>query len=235
MPLKDGPMPKDSEVDVSASSKTDRSTCNKLICKLGYTNEDNLRYPMLIREVYAQLKKEEGGDGNKAQQRNLYKKLTHCNPNYPEAKDIPTRRECVSSPLASNPYSSFYRPPPRQPSSPKTRKAPRPKKQKPTAASVAVSKDNFKDIREFINGPTKNAIQELFERISALQSLALTTSDMISQTHDNKLYTKMKGVYSNITTIHRYQHNINTAFVWRTIQILTDQLEDVFLKYYKEE
>ena len=38
MPLKDGPMPKDSEIDMSTSSKTDRYTCNKLVCKLGYTN-----------------------------------------------------------------------------------------------------------------------------------------------------------------------------------------------------
>lgn len=60
MPLKDGPMPKDSEVDVSTASKTDRSTCNKLICKLGYTNEDNRRYPMIIQDVYARLKKRRG-------------------------------------------------------------------------------------------------------------------------------------------------------------------------------
>jgi hypothetical protein len=51
MPLKDGPLPTDNQVDVSAASKTDRSTCNKLICKLGYTNEDNIRYPKLIQQV----------------------------------------------------------------------------------------------------------------------------------------------------------------------------------------
>ena len=229
MPLKDGPMLQDDEVDVSAASKVDRSTCNKLICNLGYTNEDNIRYPKVIQQVYAKLKQEEGGDGNKAQQRHLYKKLTQCNPNYPEAKDIPSRRECNSSPTPN----TFYN---RQQSPPKTQKS-NFKKPRPTPASIAVSKDNIRAIYEFIDGPTKDSVNDVFKRITELEDLLLTTSHMISKTHDEKLHKQIKVVHSNVVRINKngdYGDAINSELNWKTLNVFTKDIEEVFLKFYKK-
>ena len=229
MPLKDGPMLQDNEVDLSVASKVDRSTCNKLICKLGYTNEDNIRYPKLIQQVYSKLKQEEGGDGNKAQERHLYKKLTQCIPNYPDSKDIPSKRECNSSPTP-NP---FYN---RQQSPPKTQKS-NFKKPRPTPASIAVSKDNIRAIYEFINGPTKDSVNDLFKRITELEDLLLTTSQMISKTHDEKLHKQIKLVHSNVMRINKigdYGNAINTELNWKTLNVFTKDVEGGFLKFYKK-
>jgi hypothetical protein len=62
MPLKEGSLPTDKEVDISAASQTDRSTCNKLLCKLGYSREDDVRYPKILQQVFGRLRTEENGD-----------------------------------------------------------------------------------------------------------------------------------------------------------------------------
>jgi len=117
MPLKDGPMLRDDEIDMSTSSKTDKPTCNKLVCKLGYRKDDNIRYPKLIQQVYGRLKAEENNDGSRAQNRNLYKKLTQCSSNYPTAEDIPNNIECNNNNKGNNkskkpPKASKARPSP---------------------------------------------------------------------------------------------------------------------------
>ena len=193
MPLKDGPMPTDAQVDISTASKTDRNTCNKVLCKLGYTNEDNIRYPRLLQEVYGRLKIEENGNGNAAQQRNLYKKLAQCKDNYPEPRDIPSKRDCDPSTTSSSyrPQSN-YNPPP---------KGPKTKNPDPPDEAVKRAEDELVLVRSFINDTFPTEINELYNKIYALDRLASATMDLIWKTNDQAFMKKIKTLWIDLSTI----------------------------------
>lgn len=224
MPLKDGLMPKDSEVDMSIASKTDRSTCNKLICKLGYTNQDEVRFPKVIQQVYGKLRQEEGGDGNKAQQRHVYKKLTQCSSNYPEAKDLPSKNECNSS-TTSSAYTS-YRP----------QKASKTEKPTPSVEAVRVAIQQYNQVSDYINGPFHTEIDELYNKIYALDRLASVTNDLIWKTNDPALKKKMNSLRVDLIGITDYISRVSGAVTLRSLKshiLAFDKSFDKFIKQYE--
>lgn len=235
MPLKDGPMPKDSEVDMSTASKTDRSTCNKLICKLGYTNQDEVRFPKVIQQVYGKLRQEEGGDGNKAQQRHVYKKLTQCSSNYPEAKDLPSKNECNSSTSSSaytsyRPQSNYYKPPP------PPQKASKTEKPTPSDEAVRVAIQQHNQVSDYINGPFHTEIDELYNKIYALDRLASVTNDLIWKTNDPALKKKMNSLRVDLIGITGYISRVSGAVTLRSLKshiLAFDKSFDKFIKQYE--
>jgi len=256
MPLKEGKLPTDSEVDVSAASKTDRNTCNKLLCKLGYSRDDDIRYPKLIGQVYSRLRDEEGGNGSKAQERHLYKKLTQCKDNYPTAQEIPTKPLCKvydsqnntssssSSPSSSSSSSSSYtphnnyrpqsnyRPPPPPP------KASNPERSSPSdeVIRVLIAKQQRNQIRDYINGSFHTEVDELYNKMYALDRLASDTNDLIWKTNDPALKKKMNGLRTDLIGITGYIWWVSSAATLRSLKshiLAFDTLFDKFIKQYE--
>ena len=211
MPLKDGKMPTDSLVDVSAASKTDRQACNKVLCNLGYSREDNIRYPKIIQQVYGRLKEEEGGDGNKAQQRNLYKKLTQCKDNYPSVEEIPNKQICKT---VNGNTSSSYTPPP---SSYKP-----PPKSHADANDKYLAKNNLTRLTTtFINASFHSNINKLHTKLYELYNLIIRTKTLILNTNDPPLIKKMDVIHKGMASI------INTSDI-----IANKHLWDEIMKYF---
>lgn len=194
MPLIEGSLPTDNEVDISASSLADRPTCNKLLCKLGYSRDDDIRYPKIIQQVFGRLRTEENGDGNAAQQRHLYKKLSHCKDNYPNVEDIPNKNLCKLYNNEKLRHSKNTSSSPSYTSPPSHQKSSMPEKPTQSHDQLNVAKDEFKQVYSFINGPFYEQISVLTVELYKLDRLATTINDLIWKTNDNALKKKMNGV-----------------------------------------
>jgi hypothetical protein len=224
MPLKDGMMLPDAEVDISNTSKTNRDTCNKVLCKLGYTKDDDIRYAKIIQQVYGRLKTEENGDGNAAQQRHLYKKLTQCKDNYPEARHLPTKEECNSSTVPSSyrPQNNYYKPPPPPPQNNYYKPPPPPKgykSEKPTPSQdvVSVAREQLGELRSFIRlqSSFQNDLDELYKKLYALDRLATETNDLIWKTNDEPFKKKMNIIRSDLINIRGKSSQV--VWLWQDL------------------
>ena len=206
MPLKEGSLPTDKEVDISASSKTDRTTCNSLLCKLGYSREDDIRYPKVLQQVFGRLRTEENGDGNAAQQRHLYKKLSHCKDNYPNVIDLPNKTMCdkwynkgtsTSPSYTPPPPQSNYRPPPPKASEKPTPPPPKAsEKPTPSPQDVLLARADLVLLRSFIDirSTFQSEVDELYKKLYALDRLATDVNDLIWKTNDMTLKKKMNSI-----------------------------------------
>ena len=237
MPLKEGSLPTDKEVDISSSSLVDRPTCNKLLCKLGYSRDDDIRYPKIIQQVFGRLRTEENGDGNAAQRRHLYKKLSHCKDNYPDVVDIPNKIMCdrynntntSSSPSYTSPppQSNYNPPPPHQKSS-------KPEKPTPSDDQLNVAKDEFKQVYSFINGSFHDQITALTIELYKLDRLATTINDLIWKTNDNALKKSMNGVRVDLIGIRGHLYKVSSDQNYMNFKKLCSDSDISFDKFIKQ-
>ena len=245
MPLIEGSLPTDKEVDISVSSLADRPTCNKLLCKLGYSRDDDIRYPKMIQQVFGRLRTEENGDGNAAQRRHLYKKLSHCKDNYPNVEDMPNKNLCKtynneklwrskntsSSPSYTSPPSqSNYNP------QPPPQKASKTEKPTPSDEAVRVAIQQHNQVSDYINGPFHTEIDELYNKIYALDRLATVTNDLIWKTNDPALKKKMNSLRVDLIDITGYISRVSGAVTLRSLKshiLAFDKSFDKFIKQYE--
>jgi hypothetical protein len=232
MPLKDGSLPTDKEVDISAASQADLPTCNKLLCKLGYSREDDVRYPKILQKVFGRLRTEENGDGNAAQQRHLYKKLSHCKDNYPDVESIPTKNLCkmYNGNTSSSSYSpqSNYRPPQPPQNASKTEKP------SPSDDQLKAAIQQHNQMSNYINGPFHTEVSELYKKVYALDRLASVTNDLIWKTNDSALKKKMNGLRVDLIGITGYISRVSDAATLRALKSNINAFDSSFDKFIKQ-
>jgi len=226
MPLKDGPMLRDDEIDMSTASKTDKRTCNKLICKLGYRQNDNIRYPKLIQQVYSRLRTEENGDGNRAQNRSLYKKLTQCSSNYETPEDIPTPNECATP----DNWDLPQRPKEKE----KKRAQPEPKKPFAPQDVILQVEDTIEFLKDFATGPYLNdEIKTLNKRISAMDiAVSHVGNEMVRETKFGKFRVVLDKYRQNFADACRIiDKDCNKYTMWDELKKYIDTFSSLFKTY----
>jgi len=243
MPLKEGKLPTDSEVDVSAASKTDRNTCNKLLCKLGYSRDDDIRYPKLIGQVYSRLRDEEGGNGSMAQERHLYKKLTQCKDNYPTAQEIPTIPLCKvydSQNNTSSSSSSSYNPPPSHKPPPSYKPPPAPSRKPPPkseadANAKYLAKNDLTRLTTFMKGSFHRDIIKLQSKLYTLYNLIIRTNTLILNTNDTPLIKKMGVIHRGMASITSISSLIANKIYWDETMNYFDKMRLTYTAFLEKE
>lgn len=234
MPLKDVSLPTDKEVDVSASSDTSRITCSKLLCKLGYSREDDLRYPKIIQQVFGRLRAEENGDGNAAQQRHLYKKLSHCKDHFPDVEKMPNKSLCNMINRGPMAASSSYTPQSNYRPTPPPNKGAKTEKPTPSDDQINVAIQEHNQMSDYINGPFHTEVNELYNKVYALDRLATVTNDLIWKTNDPALKKKMNGLRVDLIGITGYISTVSSAATLRLLISDINAFVSSFDKFIKQ-